>query len=51
LSAKCAALQTGHLKWLELASNDAELQQLIVAWSSVPNVIRKPIIALIGSQE
>jgi hypothetical protein len=45
------ALQAGRLRWLELALNDAELQRLIVAWSSVPNAIRKAVVALIGSQE
>jgi hypothetical protein len=43
------ALQTGHSNCLELASIDADLQRVIAAWHGLPAVIRKAVIALIGS--
>ncbi len=44
------ALHNGCFKWLELALNDSDLQQLLAAWPNLPEPIRKAVKALVDSQ-
>jgi hypothetical protein len=43
------ALQTGRLKWLELALNDAELQHVLQIWKSLSLPIRRAILAIVST--
>lgn len=43
------ALQTGRLKWLEMALNDIDLQQVILAWYTLPVSIRAAIALLVSA--
>jgi hypothetical protein len=45
------ALHSGRLKWLESALIDANLQRVITTWDTLPEAIRRAILALIGSQK
>jgi hypothetical protein len=42
------ALQTGLTGCLDLSSAAADLQTVISAWDSVPDLIRKAILTLVG---
>ena len=44
------ALHSGRLKWLALAFNDIELQEVIKAWDDLPAPFRKAILALVVSK-
>jgi hypothetical protein len=44
------ALQLKHANWLELASVDADLQRVILAWEGLPEAIRRATLALVDSE-
>lgn len=44
------ALHFWRSQWLELASRDAELHEVIVAWDTLTGAIRCEVLALIRSQ-
>jgi hypothetical protein len=44
------ALHSGRLRWLEVAFNDIELQEVIKAWDHLPAPFRKAILALVVSK-
>ena len=41
----------GHTEWHDLASTDADLQQLIAAWDGLPEALRRAILAMTGTYE
>jgi len=51
---ECRAARALHFSssnWLDLSSLDADLQSVHAAWSSLPDAIRKAIIALVEVQK
>jgi len=43
------ALQIGRFNWLELALNDTDLQQVILAWYTLPVSIKAAIAVLVSA--
>ncbi|MGD9721503.1 MAG: hypothetical protein AB7O59_09865 [Pirellulales bacterium] len=43
------ALHSGRLQWLESALTDADLQRVILAWGTLPEAMRRAVLAIVDT--